>query len=213
VTDGPFAGGASGSYTLSDATFDVGFPYNNVDDAAGLYAGAFSLVVLPIARSKAHLGLHRGGYRSGCVVFPFAWPDSASGPGGNFPIIGNADPTVYPTTLQMTSLCPQGAEAPEASGAPPPSAEERWLGGNSDPGPDGGSGGAFGDGGSGLDSNDDGGELSTDDDRTTGKDEDISNTQEESCAGCASAKPGSSAGLVLFAMLLWSWRRRDSKEA
>jgi hypothetical protein len=38
-------GGANGTYTLADATFDVGFPYNNVDDAAALYAGAFSLVV------------------------------------------------------------------------------------------------------------------------------------------------------------------------
>lgn len=39
----------------------------------------------------------------GCVVFPFAWVDSASGPGSRYPVEGN-----LPTTkkLQMTSICP-----------------------------------------------------------------------------------------------------------
>jgi hypothetical protein len=45
---------------------------------------------------------------SGCVVFPFAW-SGEDGPGNDYPIEGN-DPTVYPTVMHLTSVCPEGGQ-------------------------------------------------------------------------------------------------------
>jgi MYXO-CTERM domain-containing protein len=47
---------------------------------------------------------------SGCVVFAFAWAGD-SGPGESYPIEGE-EPTTYPTTMHLTSLCPATAEQP-----------------------------------------------------------------------------------------------------
>ncbi len=61
---------------------------------------------------------------SGCVVFPFAWVGAA--PGGDYPI-PDSDPSKFPTTLHMTSLCPTDATQPTLAPAPAPKTdEERW---------------------------------------------------------------------------------------
>jgi len=48
---------------------------------------------------------------SGCVVFAFAWAGEG-GPGDSYPIEGE-DPTAYPTTLHVTSLCPGTSDPPQ----------------------------------------------------------------------------------------------------